>query len=61
MASTISADAIKLVIDRLECDRHRQTTKTNYHSVWKSFNEFFLKLDKKPKKWEDRLTLFVGH
>ena len=32
-----------------------------YYSVWKQFNEFFIKLDIKPKTWEERLTLFVGY
>ena len=36
-------------------------TKVNYRSVWHTFNDFFLKLDVKPSKWEDRLTLFIGH
>ena len=29
--------------------------------VWKLFNKFFVRLDIKPRAWEDRLTLFVGH
>ena len=29
--------------------------------MWKCFNEFFVKLDEKPKTWEDRLILFVGY
>ena len=33
----------------------------NYYAVWKSFNKFFVQLDVKPKTWEDRLVLFVGH
>ena len=33
----------------------------NYHCVWRVFNEFFLRLDYKPKSWEDRLVLFVGY
>ena len=32
-----------------------------YDTVWKKFNEFFIKLDHKPWTWEDRITLFVGH
>ena len=40
---------------------HRHTTKTNYYRIWKKFNSFFLKLDSKPKNWEDRLTLYIAH
>ena len=29
--------------------------------IWKQFNKFFLRLDRKPPSWEDRLTLFVHH
>ena len=32
-----------------------------YYSVWKNFNSFFIKLDEKPKSWEDRLLLYVGY
>ena len=31
-----------------------------YHTVWNLFNQFYMKLDKKPMAWEDRLT-FVGY
>ena len=36
------------------------TTRNNYLSVWRSFNNFIIRLDCKPKRWEDRLVLFVG-
>ena len=42
-------------------DRHRDSTKAQYYSVWKTFNKFFIKLDKKPEHWEDRIVLFVGY
>ena len=32
-----------------------------YYRVWKQFGTFFLKLDHKPKDWEDQITLFVGY
>ena len=37
------------------------TTKHVYYSVWKNFNEFFIRLDEKPSTWEDRLVLYVGY
>ena len=48
------------IIDRLRLEHIRDSTRKNYYSVWKCFNEFFLKLDVKPNTWEDRLTLFTG-
>ena len=42
-------------------NQHRDSTKKNYYAVWKVFNEFIIKLDQKPKLWQDRLTLFVGY
>ena len=33
----------------------------NYYAIWNVFNTFYLKLDKKPGNWEDRLMLFVGY
>ena len=49
------------IVDYLKTQRHRNSTQAQYYSIWKSFNSFFLKLDVKPKKWEDRITLFVGY
>ena len=42
-------------------NQHRPSTKDNYLMVWRQFNEFFIKLDFKPRNWEDRLTLFVAY
>ena len=52
---------IRLIIEMLKSQRHRSTTRANYYAVWKVFNNFIIRLDCKPKSWEDRLTLFVGH
>ena len=41
--------------------RNRSSTRRNYYCVWKSFNEFIIRLDRKPRTWENRLTLFVGY
>ena len=35
--------------------------KRNYYVIWKLFNKFILKLDLRPKSWEDRIVLFVGY
>ena len=59
--SSISSVGIKQIIDILKDQKHRDTTRRNYYAIWKTFNSFLLKLDCKPKSWEDRLTLFVGY
>ena len=41
--------------------KNRRSTRQNYLSVWRSFNDFFLRLDRKPDCWEDRIILFVGY
>ena len=48
-------------MDRLKRERLKGSTRRTYYAVWKSFNEFFLKLDSKPLSWEKRLVLFVGY
>ena len=59
--SSISSVGIKHIIEILKDQRHRDTTRRNYYAIWKTFNAFLIKLDCKPKSWEDRLTLFVGY
>ena len=59
--STISTSDL---LERLEVLRRRKTresTYNNYYGIWKTFNKFLLKLDNKPKKWEDRVVLFCVH
>ena len=34
------------------------STKKNYLSIWRKFNEFIMKLDVRPKLWEDKLSLY---
>ena len=60
-SSTLSSEAMQNIVDQLECQCHCASTTVNYKSVWQSFNKFFLRLDVKPVKWENRLTLFVGY
>ena len=60
-SSTISSVSIQQVVENLKFHRFMGTTKRNYYSVWKNFNEFFIRLDNKPEEWEDRIVLFVGY
>ena len=36
----------------------RDSTAKNYYNIWKNFNKFIIKLDKKPKSWETGASLY---
>ena len=59
--SQLSTIEISGIVEQLKHNQHRNSTKCCYYTVWKLFNEFFVKLDLKPSNWEDRLMLFVGY
>ena len=48
-------------MEKLRMTQHRDSTAKNYLNIWRQFNKFLMKLDRKPKLWEDRTTLFVAH
>ena len=60
-SSAISTASIRHIVERLKMDRVRDTTKNNYYGIWRSFNEFFIKLDLKPETWEERMVLYAGY
>ena len=60
-SSRISTGDIKLIIDKLLCNQHRSSTSKTYLRIWRQFNNFVINLDVRPKLWEDRVTLFIGH
>ena len=49
-----------MIIDKLHSQQYRDSTRRNYYTIWKLFNQFFLRLDKKLATWEECLVLFVG-
>ena len=49
------------IVDMLLRNQNRNSTNKNYLSIWRHFNKFLLRLDTKPKLWEDRATLFIGY
>ena len=59
--SSISTAAINSIVMKLKTERNRSSTRSNYYCVWKTFNEFFIRLDAKPETWEERLVLFVAY
>ena len=60
-SSRLSTAEIQAIVDRLRLQKHRSSTQKNYYTVWKLFAQFCLRLDVKPKYWEDRIVLFIGH
>ena len=47
-SSKISMSDIQSIVEQLKLQRHRQSTKDNYYGIWKTFNQFFIRLDIKP-------------
>ena len=49
------------VIESLKNKRNRMSTNNNYYKIWKLFNQFLIRLDVMPCRWEDRAVLFCAH
>ena len=60
-SSRISTHDMKQIVERLMLKQHRDSTAETYLSIWRQFNRFIIKLDKKPELWEDRAILFIGY
>ena len=48
-------------MESFKSNKHKLSTRKNYHGIWKNFNEFVIKLDVIPKKWEHKLELYCTH
>ena len=60
-ASTLSSDYIESLMEKLKGQTNRKSTTKNYMSVWREFNHFLIRLDRKPEFWEDRVVLFCTY
>ena len=49
------------IVDKLQDQAHRDSTRANYHAIWKLFSRFFIRLDVKLKDWNDRVTPYVAY
>ena len=58
--TTISSRRLELIMERLKCHQNRQSTTKNYQVIWWNFNKFLMKLDIKPKFWEERVSLYLA-
>ena len=59
--STISSSVVAAIMERLKFERNQSSTRRNYHTIWKIFSDFYLRLDVKPDNWEDRIVLFAAY
>ena len=59
--SKLSTVEINLIVEHLRTQSHRDFIRMNKYSIWKAFSKFYLRLDVKPKNWEDWLTLDIGY
>ena len=60
-SSSILTKGIEKIIESLKQQKYRASTRQNYLKIWKGFNQFFVRLDSKPTKWEDYIVLFAAH
>ena len=55
-----SSQYLKQLLERLKSEQYAPSTSVNYHKIWRKFNEFIIKLDNIPDKWEERFTLYCS-
>ena len=61
-SSAISTKELRDIVEKLKLQGHRDSTRKNYHAIWKIFSSrFYLSLDEKPVNWEDRIVLVSGY
>ena len=56
--SKFSAASIKLTFEKFKATQHRNSTTKNYHSIWRQFNDFVIRLDEPSRTWEERMALY---
>ena len=59
--SKISTIHMESILDSLKNKQNRDSTAKNYHQIWTQFNSFIIKLDKMPKSWEQRASLYGAY
>ena len=60
-SSRISIHDMNNIVQKLMMRQHRDSTAKIYLSVWRQFNKFLVKLDVRPKLWEDGATIFIAY
>ena len=54
-------DHINAFMDTLRYRQARDSTLANYLTIWRKFNRFVIRLDRKQTSWEDRVVLYGTH
>ena len=49
------------IVEKLKIQSNRSSTAQKYLEIWRIFNQFIIKLDVKPRTWEERLTFFCAY
>ena len=49
------------IMIKLQQKQRRSSTSENYFKIWRAFNNFLVKLDRRPKTWEDRVALYCAY
>ena len=52
---------MNLILEKLKYCKNRESTTGNYLNIWRVFNKFIIRLDRKPDAWEDRVSLFCAY
>ena len=60
-SGSLSTAYFQRMAERLKNQKLGDAAKDSYHAAWVNFNDFFVKLDRKPLDWEDRIALFVAY
>ena len=56
--SKISSQDMNSILEKLKLWQSHESTKKNYLGIWRQFNNFVIRLDKKLKTWEQCLSLY---
>ena len=51
---------MRSILEKLKNQSNRDSTRIGYHKIWTRFNKFIIRLDIKPKTWEERVALFAA-
>ena len=59
--NTISTEQLDFILDSLKGKQHRGSTADTYYGIWKNFNKFIIKLDHRPKDWEQGVSWYITY
>ena len=60
-SSRISTSHMAQILHTLQTTKNRNNTRQTYFRIWRSFNDFVIRLDIKPNSWEERTSLFLAY